>query len=188
LTQKILPKGALKEMALIVIVASIIGLGANFINPKGVTLSARRPALETAPDSVFATELPAVDITDESSSLDETDIGESLIVNTSQVRQLIERNQAVLLDARSKKEYREGHIPNSINLPFETFEDHPEKVGALPDNKWLVCFCDGPPCDLGELLAFELMQMGFNRVVIYQEGLNAWKKSGGKMEGLADER
>jgi len=52
----------------------------------------------------------------------------------------------------------------------------------LPKDVWLVCYCDGPPCDLGERLAYELQGWGFTRVAVYQGGMADWRKRGGPVE------
>lgn len=39
---------------------------------------------------------------------------------------------AVLLDVRTKQEYRDGHIPGSMNFPLDELESFPDK---LPDKK-----------------------------------------------------
>ena len=184
--RKILPKSALKEALFIIIIASVLGLCVNAFNPKGVSITTTRPFLVSAPDSLFANDLPVIGISDgkEKDLQDQADIGESLIVNTDKVRRLLANDQAVLLDARSKGEYQNGYIPQSINLPFESLAEHQHTLNSLPKDKWLVCFCDGPPCDLGELLAFELMAAGYTHVVIYNEGLHGWEKSGGNINVL----
>ncbi len=38
---------------------------------------------------------------------------------------------AVLLDVRTPQEYREGHIPESINIPLQTID----KVSSITENK-----------------------------------------------------
>ena len=180
----------MKEALFIIILASVLGLGVNAFNPKGVSITTTRPSLVSAPDSLFAQDLPEIDISDDKGKdmQDPADIGESLIVDTDQVRRLLANDQAVLLDARSEEEYQNGYIPQSVNLPFETLVEHNETMNSLPKDKWLVCFCDGPPCDLGELLAFELMADGYTHVVIYHEGLHGWEKSGGIINVLEKDK
>ena len=39
--------------------------------------------------------------------------------------------KAVLLDVRTPREYREGHIPKSINVPLQTID----KVTSIAENK-----------------------------------------------------
>ncbi len=40
---------------------------------------------------------------------------------------------AVLLDVRSKEEYKEGHIPGSINIPVETIEKVKDRIKDLDE-------------------------------------------------------
>ena len=178
----ILPKRALRETLLIIAIATVLGIGTNAFNPNGVVIGFKRPSLTAAADSVLAVTLPEVAVAPDVQGAQD----EIVHITTEQVQNLVQKGQALLIDARSQEEYDDRHIPNSINLPFENIFEFQTKIDSLPRDKWLVCFCDGPPCDLGELLANELVSMGFRRVVIYHDGLNAWRKAGGKAEGSQD--
>lgn len=177
--RKLPPKAALVEALMITVIAAIIGLSVNAVHPRRVSISTQRPPIAAADDSVFAEELPGVVISggnDPSPKLEETQNG-PITVNTEQVRRLIAGGKAVVIDARNQAEFISGHIPEAINLPFERISAHTDLVNSLPHDKWLICYCDGPPCDLGELLAFELWSTGFETVAVYQEGMDAWRKS-----------
>ena len=52
---------------------------------------------------------------------------------------------------------------------------------ALPRQKLLICYCDGPPCDKGEMLARLLFDQGFARCSYYEAGLDDWKAAGGEV-------
>ena len=175
---KYLTPRTLLEASFIVLIGTIIGISVNLLHPKGVKFAFTRPAIEYADDSVFAQDLPDVQIGHVEEALEESaESGEPPVVSTAQIKQLLEHHQAIIVDARSEKEYAEGHIPTAINLPYEYLQEYFEKLQSLPQDKWLITHCDGPPCDLGELLAFELMGMGFPKVAIYTDGLNDWKKT-----------
>ena len=47
-----------------------------------------------------------------------------------------EKENAVLLDVRTPQEYREGHIPESINVPLQTID----KVTSIAENKDTVLY------------------------------------------------
>ena len=47
------------------------------------------------------------------------------------LKEYAERENAVLLDVRTPQEYREGHIPKSINIPLQTID----KVTSIMENK-----------------------------------------------------
>ena len=65
------------------------------------------------------------------------------MVGTDEMKKLVDKNaKMIIVDAREEQEYREGHIPKSVNVP-------PEKVSQIqsyfPKNKniKLVIYCKG---------------------------------------------
>jgi rhodanese-related sulfurtransferase len=176
---KWIPKQALWQGIIILLVATFIGLGVNSFHPKKVRLAFQRPPLKYAADSLFAEDLPSVNIAGQNDSVPPTPnaSGELIILNAGQLRQLVSQQQAMLLDARTPAEYEAGHLPGAMLLPFDLLYDYEQQINELPKDKWLICYCEGPPCDLGELLAKELLLRGFQKVAVYQDGVNDWKKS-----------
>ncbi len=175
----LLPTRAIKQACLITVVAIFIGLVVNSFHPRKVSLGVKRPALKYAADSLFAEELPPMNIADQKDpvTLSPKKSLEPIIVHAGQVRQLVSQRQAILLDARTPAEYEAGHLPGAMLLPFDLLYDYEQQLNELPRDKWLICYCDGPPCDLGELLAKELKLRSFHQVAVYQDGLNDWKKA-----------
>ena len=47
------------------------------------------------------------------------------------LKEYAQTENAVLLDVRTPREYREGHIPESINIPLQTID----KVTSIAENK-----------------------------------------------------
>jgi rhodanese-related sulfurtransferase len=72
-------------------------------------------------------------------------------------------------------------MPGAINVPYENLGEVEQILGELPDDKWIICHCGGPPCDLGELLGLELLMQGAAHVAVYSGGLDAWRESGGEI-------
>lgn len=182
--KKFLPFVVIKEAFLIILIGGFVGMAANLLNPNGIKISSERPPIEYADDSVLAEDLPPVQINgaNQDDFAPDSETAGPVVISMAQMKKLFAQKQAVLLDARSKNEYEQGHIPGAINIPYESMEDYMAKIDSLHEDKWLVCFCDGPPCDLGELLANELFGMGFPKVAIFQDGMNEWNKQGGKIE------
>lgn len=52
------------------------------------------------------------------------------------LKEYAETEKAVLLDVRTPQEYREGHIPESINVPLQTID----KVTSIAENKDTVLY------------------------------------------------
>ena len=47
------------------------------------------------------------------------------------LKEYTESENAILLDVRTPQEYREGHIPGSVNVPLQTID----KVTSITENK-----------------------------------------------------
>ena len=44
---------------------------------------------------------------------------------------LFDQNSAIFIDARETEEYEVGHIENSINIPYDYYEDYEEIMEGL---------------------------------------------------------
>jgi cytochrome c oxidase cbb3-type subunit 3 len=77
-----------------------------------------------------------------------------------------------LLDARAPSDYATEHIAGAVSVPFYDPTPYIEK---LPKNAWLVCYCACPHSESGEL-ARKLVEAGFTKVTVLDEGLRVWKQ------------
>ena len=67
---------------------------------------------------------------------------------------------AVLLDVRTRQEYREGHIPKSVNLPLQSLDNVDEIIEN--ENVPIFVYChSGSRSRQAEAI---LRQMGYNHV------------------------
>ncbi len=175
----------IKEAAWIFLIAAILGTIVNLFHPRGVKISSKRPALKFAADTVLAQDLPDVSVTVDGvkTNKNKNETIEPLLITTAQVLQLKESNQAVIIDSRPKIEFLNAHIPGAINLPYKNLSEYKTKIDSLPQDSWLICYCNGLPCDQAELLAHELIIAGYELVAVYFDGLDGWKKSGNEIEG-----
>jgi len=76
----------------------------------------------------------------------------------------------VLLDARAPSDYMNQHIAGAVSVPFY---DPSPYIDKLPKNSWLVCYCACPHAESGQLAA-RLLEAGFKKVTVLDEGLGAW--------------
>ncbi len=76
-----------------------------------------------------------------------------------------------ILDARAPPDYTSDHITGSVSVPFY---DPDPFVPKLPKDAWLVCYCSCPSAESGAL-AQKLMDKGFKKVTVLEEGLGTWK-------------
>ena len=76
------------------------------------------------------------------------------------LREHAETENAVLLDVRTPQDYREGHIPKSINVPLQTID----KVTSVAENKdtelYVYCYSGARSRQAAAVLG----QMGYTNV------------------------
>ncbi|HET7786267.1 MAG TPA: rhodanese-like domain-containing protein [Myxococcales bacterium] len=87
-----------------------------------------------------------------------------------------------LVDARTRVEFAEAHIPGAVNCPAaEVAALLPKLVEERSRN--LVFYCNGPKCTKSQKAAREALALGYTRVVEYNEGLPAWGQAGLPLAG-----
>ena len=87
---------------------------------------------------------------------------------------LINHENAVLVDMRNDKDYRDGHIVNAVQVPA----DNKEATGKLDkyrDRPLIICCRSG---NQSHKLSTELSKQGFASVYNLKGGLHAWQQAG----------
>lgn len=83
------------------------------------------------------------------------------------------------VDSRSEADFRAGHIPGAINLPYERVnDDH----GLLKDYKILIVYGNDYNDNRAEGMSKRLMSLGHGDVRTLIGGLRAWKTEGNPVE------
>ena len=118
-------------------------------------------------------------------------VGRPVQIELSAVRQLVEAAAALIIDARDLEEYRAGHIPGAINLPYETAVSDPALLENLPTHgRPIITYCGGGTCEVSINLAEELIYFaGHPQVAVYIGGFPEWAEAGLPVEsGAGEER
>lgn len=86
----------------------------------------------------------------------------------------------VLLEALSRDEFENGHLPNARHLPPERAK---EKASQLIPNREtpVVVYCSGPDCEASLKTARTLQEIGYENVRRYEGGKAEWKQAGYRM-------
>lgn len=117
-----------------------------------------------------------------------------LLATKEDVKHALDDENAVIIDCNAPAVYRgeaniyerNGHIPNSVNIPFAELADHAqkklhkdevlkekfEKVGALDPNKKVITYCGSGLAATWNALA--LRQLGKNHVSVYIGSMKEW--------------
>lgn len=93
-------------------------------------------------------------------------------VSPAEATNLINRQDAVIIDVRSFDEFVKGHLPNAKNFPAETFLQDVDKIRELQKDKPLLLYCTSGL--RSQRAAKELKNLGFTLLHNLADGINAW--------------
>lgn len=102
-------------------------------------------------------------------------------LSTLQATQMINREDALLLDVRDAAAYANGHILNARNIPMSQLEGRIAELGRQKGKtKPVIVHCEnGTRSQAGMAL---LAKSGFEKVFTLAGGVSAWKAAGLPME------
>jgi rhodanese-related sulfurtransferase len=91
-----------------------------------------------------------------------------------ELSRLIEAKDADLqvVDVRLKEDYKKGHIPTAINIPYDEWNNFDQK---LDKNKVNVIYCYSQVCHLAAKAAVKFATHGF-KVMELEGGYEGWKQ------------
>lgn len=93
-------------------------------------------------------------------------------VSTTESTQLINREDAVIVDVRENNEYSKGHIVNSVHIPLASFKQRITELEKYKDKPIIVA------CRSGHRSAqacSDLKKAGFENIHNLSGGIMAWE-------------
>jgi len=97
-------------------------------------------------------------------------------VDPLQATQLINREDALVLDVREPGEYGGGHILGAKNVPLSRIEAAGSEIAAKRKDKPVIVYCDDG--NRSGKAAAALRSRGFAKAVNLAGGLGAWRQAG----------
>lgn len=92
-------------------------------------------------------------------------------VNTTQLTQLVNHKDAVVIDTRSEEDYKQGHIVNAINMPLADLV-----AGKIPVDKYkdktVIAYCVSGMSS--KTACKHLLNAGVKNVCNLTGGINSW--------------
>jgi rhodanese-related sulfurtransferase/membrane protein insertase Oxa1/YidC/SpoIIIJ len=87
-----------------------------------------------------------------------------VLLDTNQVRKLVDKRAAVFVDVRYPGEFKDDHLPGALNLPVRALSTAALKsrISQLPKKPVIVPCYDRRSCFFGEVLGLELVRAGFD--------------------------
>ena len=96
-------------------------------------------------------------------------------VSTLEATQMINRQDALVLDVRDQAEYSKGHVLNARNIPLAQIEARIADLGKQKDKPVIVYCASGNSS--GAAIA-TLLKGGFASAVSLNGGFSAWQQAG----------
>lgn len=105
------------------------------------------------------------------------DEGYGQISSAGLQRLLASGDEMVVVDARSRGEFDDAHIPGAVNVPVKEFANQAQ---LLPQDKgqMLIFYCNGVKCGKSKRAARQALAMGYGKVLVYNGGLPDWEAKG----------
>ncbi len=176
--------GDLAGGVVLMIVATLIGVGFNAVRSNPVKLIQNATAVSTVQHG---------DRSKDSTGLDAaTGAAQEALpdgaIGIDELRRLYDENAVVIIDARAPGAFEEGHIPGAVNIPYDQLPDYLETLQSeVFTDDAVICYCWGPDCDFSDQLATELLIMGYENVKVFTGGWDEWTAAGHPTEGTAVE-
>ena len=100
-----------------------------------------------------------------------------------EARALYEERTGVFVDARSAKEFGEGHIPGALLLPLDDFDEAVSSwTDLIPFDTLMITYCAGAGCESSWDVAELLKEEGYSQVKVFFGGWGEWKDAGYPVE------
>ena len=97
-------------------------------------------------------------------------------INAAQATQLINREDALVVDVREPGEYGNGHILGAKNVPLSRIDSAGSEIAAKRKDKPVIVYCDDG--SRSGKAAAALRSQGFAKAVNLSGGLGAWQQAG----------
>jgi len=95
--------------------------------------------------------------------------------DVSDVQSALSEQRLVLIDARSKQAWDQGHVPGALHLPHAEIKDR--AAGLLDPAVPVVAYCWGPGCNGATRAALALSEAGFQAREMLG-GIEYWVREG----------
>lgn len=114
------------------------------------------------------------------------DLDQPIEVKLAYAKRFFDAGGALFVDAREAPEYAEGHIAGALSVPFDDAVKNPALLDPFKKTgKPLILYCGGGDCELSKDLAKNMLADGIRKVLVFTEGLPAWKAAGYPMDAGA---
>jgi rhodanese-related sulfurtransferase len=107
-----------------------------------------------------------------------------LELSLDQFKICVKKNEALILDVRDEQNYRQGHVPGALLLPYEPQNNFEAAYKTLKlkleadKNRPIVLYCMGSSCPLSEAMRNRFVSLGYTDIAVFSAGWDAWHRAG----------
>lgn len=148
-------------LAGILLISSLTALAFNYLNPKGLTI------IEISKDEIKPAEVNNGKI----------EFFKPIIIAAEDAHLLFTKG-VQFVDVRLPEEYRRGHIPNSINIPYEYIREVETILENIPVETPLAVYGNETDKRICNAAAEEIFAAGYKKVYVYSDGFESWLNKG----------
>ncbi len=158
----------LKQIAILVIVTSVLAFGVNLISPNSIPYFGDYRSLHTGSGPIVPPE---------------AQLGDPPFIAVDVAELHLRSDEAIFVDAREPEEFNCGTIPGAVCIPFDYLPEgdlapyFDSALGHVGLNSRIVTFCSGEECDLSLHLARNMQDVGYTDVVIFFGGSREWENA-----------
>lgn len=106
--------------------------------------------------------------------------GEFPDISIAEVKEVISKKKATIIDVNGTDSYKQGHVPSALN--FDTIEADLAKHLPADKNALIIAYCGNPRCTAYQAAASAAQKLGYKNVKHMSAGIAGWKKAGEKMD------
>lgn len=157
-----------KEISLLLGVAVVLAISVNYFSPAGIALVGQ---WDTSQGVITAR------------AKNDVVAGKPEIEDVAMAKQIFDSGNALFVDARSRDNYDDGHIPRAVSMPVGEFDNLIDSfMDQHSQNQTIVTYCTGRNCEDSHTLAQLLMDFGFTDVKVFIDGFPGWEAEGHPIE------
>ncbi|RZS39240.1 rhodanese-related sulfurtransferase [Herbihabitans rhizosphaerae] len=106
------------------------------------------------------------------------------LIARQELKAAIDAGKITVVDTMPVNYYEKEHIETAVNIPGFPYETAAESTRqhaptVLPDkDATIVVYCANIPCRNSEFVGAELLNLGYENVYKYREGIEDWVEAG----------
>jgi rhodanese-related sulfurtransferase len=105
------------------------------------------------------------------------------INNPVVIKQIVQKKERIILDARPRDIYNQGHLPSALSFPLMDFDDNiGQLLSSINRQSAILVYCSSFECTDSHTFATRLKNLKFIDVKVFSGGFRQWQEMGYEIE------